>query len=121
MLHPDLYNTFNQLLIQGYDDNKLYCRIDENKGLVIDHITHGGNEDALPRHLVIIANALQSYIEETENAKWDIKDGVEGILWLDENQWQPLSDIGVNKEYGFYSLEQFPDVINDAELLDGES
>lgn len=120
MPHPDLYDDLNKLIIQGYDEGNIYCRIVQDKGLVINHVAHGGIEDAIPRRLIIIASTLNQYIENGGDAQWDIRNGIEGILWLDENNWQPLSDIGVNKRLGFYSRSQFPNELNDAQLLDEE-
>lgn len=118
MAHPDLYDELAQDLIASYDAGITYARIDDKRGLVWQHAQHGGMDDALPREQLLIASVLQQFIEEGapqgHPARWQSRNGVNGILWTDENQWMPLSDIGVNKQFGFYQLSVFPDQTNDA-------
>lgn len=116
MPHPDLYDELAQTMITGYDQGKLYARIDNERGLVWQHATHGGQDDALPRPVLLIASVLQQYIEDGGQALWRNREGVDGILWTDENEWMPLNDIGVNKQLGFYQMSVFPDQKNDAEM-----
>lgn len=114
MAHPDLYDELTRDLIASFDAGIAYARIDAKRGLVWQHTDHGGHDDALPREQLLIASVLQQFIEDGGVARWQNRSGVDGILWTDENQWMPLSDIGVNKQLGFYQLSVFPDQANDA-------
>lgn len=116
MPHPDLYDELTQTLISGFDTGTLYARIDGERGLTWQHTTHGGHDDALPRPTLLIASVLQQYIEDGGDAIWQNRNGIDGILWTDENQWMPLHDIGVNRKIGFYQLSASPDQRNDAEM-----
>src|SRR3990172_1568890 len=98
MPHPDLYDELAQTLVAGFDAGRIYARIDEDRGLVWQHTDHGGIEDALPRHLLIIASTIQQYIEDGGSARWESRFLKDGVLWTEENEWMPLSDIGVNKQ-----------------------
>ncbi len=115
MPHPDLYDELAQTMIAGFDAGTLYARIDEQRGLVWQHTAHGGHDDALPRSVLLIASVLQQHRDSGGQAAWRNRNGIDGILWTDENQWMPLADIGVNKQIGFYQLSVFPDQRNDAE------
>lgn len=114
MAHPDLYDKFFQDMLAGFDAGVLYGRIDSKRGLVWQHAAHGGKDDALPREQLLIASVLQQYIESGGVARWEDRADVTGILWTDENEWVPLSDIGINKQIGFYQISLFPDQHNDA-------
>lgn len=120
MTHSDLYDEFIQSAIKEYDAGKIFITIDETNGVVFHATEYSGVENALPRNLILISDVLQNFIDGGGKAKWQLKNDIIGILWTDEFQWQPLSDIGVNKKLGFYSLKQFQNEINDAELKDGE-
>jgi hypothetical protein len=103
--------------LAGHDAGILYARIDDERGMVWQHAAHAGQDDALPRHLLLIADALQKLTEEQPDlVRWETRNGVDGVLWLDEYQWQPLENIGLNQEIGFFDLTLFPSAINDAHL-----
>jgi len=116
MAHPDLYNDeLFQILLTGYDAGTVYARIDDQRGLVYQHITHGGVDDALPREQLLIASVIQQYIEESGQAHWITRDNGEiGVVFHDENEFIPLADLGVSKQLGFYRLSLFPSTTNDA-------
>lgn len=115
MAHPDLYDELTRDLIAGYDAGTLYARVDEARGLVWQHVTHGGTDDVLPREQLLIASVFQQFVEETGDAHWQITEvGEVGIVFHDENTFIPLSDLGVNKQLGFYRLSLFPSAANDA-------
>lgn len=40
--------------------------------------------------------------------------GVEGIRFLDENEFIPFDDLAYNSEFGFFKKSQFPDEPNEA-------
>ena len=61
-----------------------------------------------------IREHIRQYIDEVGLARFETRDGVEGVLWLDENEWYPLSDAGLNQQLGFYRISHFPDVVNEA-------
>lgn len=114
MAHPDLYDELAQDLIAGFDKGTLYARVDDARGLVWQHTTHGGMDDALPREQLLIASVIQRFIEETGDAHWEIRNDAPGIVFHDENEFISLVDLGVNKKLGFYRLSLFPSTVNDA-------
>lgn len=115
-MNPDLYDELFEDMLAGYDEGKWYARIDPGRGMVWVAAHHGGWDDALPRNLLLIADVLQRYIREGGLASWEYRDDVVGILWHDEGEWVPLTNIGVNQQMGFFSLDNFPNQKNEAVL-----
>lgn len=118
---PELIDELTELLLEGAKRGITYAHITE-KGMVWSHKDHGGMEDAIPYKLLLVATCVDKYIEETGNAKWENRDGIDGILWLEnaailkDNEWMPLDNIGLNRTIGFYSISLFPYAENHAEL-----
>lgn len=115
MANPDLYDDLAKKLIAGFDAGEIYPAIDDEKGLVWRAATAGGMDDALPRDQILISSVIQAFITDTGGeAHWENRSGEWGIVFHDENEFIPLSDLAVNKRLGFYKISLFPDVINDA-------
>lgn len=65
---------------------------------------------------LFIQDLISGYIRETPGiASRTAVGGVRGVLFHDENEFIPWSDLGFNSTYGFYRLSSFPDVGNEAE------
>ncbi len=61
-----------------------------------------------------IEDLARQYCEEDPQLGRIIeRDGQPGILFLDENEFIPFSDLGYNSEIGFFSKSRFPDVKSD--------
>lgn len=61
-----------------------------------------------------IEQMLDEYIQESRMGRYETKNGRKGIVFLDENQWIPIDDLGYSRELGFYQLSLFPHVQNEA-------
>lgn len=57
-----------------------------------------------------IQSAVNEYIEETGFARTETRDGVDGVLFLDENQFIPWDDLGYSRLYGFFQKSVLQDV-----------
>jgi len=64
-----------------------------------------------------IEKMVKDFIELTGLAKIIEQDGQQGVLFQDQKGFIPFDDLGYNRELGFYSLSQFPEVTNQAEQL----
>ena len=64
-----------------------------------------------------IEKMVKDFIELTGLAKIIEQDGQQGVLFQDHKGFIPFDDLGYNRELGFYSLSQFPEVTNQAEQL----
>ena len=56
--------------------------------------------------------AVQEFIKEGGQARIETRDGVEGVLFLDEMYFIPLENLGYNSELGFFNTSIFPDQPN---------
>lgn len=60
-----------------------------------------------------IRQMIADYIRDTPNEAKLVNDGL-AVVFRDENETIPLTDLGYNSKYGFYKLSLFPDVTNEA-------
>ncbi len=60
-----------------------------------------------------IHEMIADFIENTPNEAAFVLDGL-SVVFYDENETIPLTDLGYNSEYGFYKLSLLPDVKNEA-------
>lgn len=58
---------------------------------------------------------IDEYIRDTGTAKRVYQGGRAGVIFLDEGEFIPLTDLGYNTNIGFYRISRFPDVKNEAE------
>lgn len=40
---------------------------------------------------------------------FQIEGGVEGVLWTDENDFVPITDINLSRKLGYFTVSLFPD------------
>ena len=59
-----------------------------------------------------IRQMIEQFIADTNEAAL-VNDGL-AVVFYDEGETIPLTDLGYNKQYGFYKLSLFPDVENEA-------
>ncbi len=64
-----------------------------------------------------IEKMVKDFIALTGLAKITEQDGQRGVRFQDKKGFIPFDDLGYNRELGFYSLSQFPEVANQAERL----
>lgn len=58
-----------------------------------------------------IRNLILNYINETPDAaRFDVRGGVAGVVFTDEDEFIPLADLAYNSQIGFYRLSELPDV-----------
>ncbi|MCL4301143.1 MAG: hypothetical protein KJ077_35755 [Anaerolineae bacterium] len=62
-----------------------------------------------------IAEYAARYCEEFPQAgRIEFRDGLAGVLFLDEGEHIPFTDLGYHDDYGFYRLSALPEVKNQA-------
>ncbi len=116
-MRQDLMDDFFIKQLAGYDEGRLYARIDREQGFVWQHVDCVILAAALPRSLLLIASVLQRFMDEGGKAAWQARDGVWGIYWVDEDRWQPLQQIGINRFGGFFRISDlFINESNEAAL-----
>lgn len=62
-----------------------------------------------------IQDEISKYIQETGLARLETRDGVRGVLFLDENQFIPWADLGLSRIYGFFQKSVLQDVEDETE------
>lgn len=62
-----------------------------------------------------IREHIREYEAETGLAGRTVQNGRAGVLFLDEDEFIPFADLGLNHDLGFYRLSQFPDATNEAD------
>ena len=60
-----------------------------------------------------IREMVNQFIRDNPNEAAFVNDGL-AVVFYDENETIPLTDLGYNREYGFYKISLFPDVENEA-------
>ncbi len=60
-----------------------------------------------------IREMITDYIRNTIDKAALVNDGL-AVVFYDENETIPLTDLGYNSKLGFYKLSLFPDVENEA-------
>lgn len=56
-----------------------------------------------------ITSHLTKYIRDTGMAHYAVQDNVPGVVFRDEGEFVPLSDLGLNHDLGFFRRSDFPD------------
>lgn len=61
-----------------------------------------------------IEKMIVDFIREDGPAQCGFQGDEDGVMFLDEHEFIPWSDLGYNSDLGFYRLSLFPDVENEA-------
>jgi hypothetical protein len=61
-----------------------------------------------------INEMVDEYVRDSGLARREMRDGQAGVMFFDEMEWMPLTDLGYNKDFGFYRISQLPGVTNEA-------
>lgn len=60
---------------------------------------------------------IQEHVKEfiTNGGRAEVinRDGMNGVLFFDEVEFIPFTDLNYNNEYGYYKISQFPDIQRD--------
>lgn len=56
-----------------------------------------------------ITDHVTRYIHQTNGAHYDVQDGVSGVVFHDEGEFIPLSDLAYSERLGFFKRSLFPD------------
>lgn len=112
-------HTIQQIshLLDAYEQGHIYPVIDAN-GLHWRPTRHGGLEDALPHTLVLIACAVQNFIdrgpaEHGIQLVWHINTRTDrAYVIFAANYREPLDQLGLNADVGFFNTTRRPDLLN---------
>lgn len=66
-----------------------------------------------------IQGKIENYIEETGSASWYFHPSEgQGVIFHDDNQFIPISDLAYNSRLGFFQVSRFPDETREAEYME---
>lgn len=60
-----------------------------------------------------IQEHVKEFIVNGGRAEVVNRDGVDGVLFFDEVEFIPFTDLNYNNEYGYYKISLFPDIQRD--------
>lgn len=56
-----------------------------------------------------IQQRIDQFITEGGAARVELRDGIDGVVFLDENEFIPFGDLDYNDKLGFFQISRFPD------------
>lgn len=98
-------------LIDKYDSGEARCIVRDGKVEWVHTFYVQTTDHVVPREQLKIVEALD-WMHREGSVEWVIREDELAVYWPKDHVTGLVSDLGLSRELGFYSLSEWPDVEN---------